>query len=757
VTEQAEQTNTAPTPEAPGETGAAHTVPQVKKRRWRVSRRGLLIGAGVTGGALALGFFAGVPYARLKIAEAFDGASAPSSFTEDPWAWFEITPDNEVRLFVSKAEMGQGVHTSIAQIGADELGIGLDDLQVVQATTAIGPSDSFGTSGSASVSSVYAPLRQAAATLREMLRTEAAAILSVAPRALTADGPAFVTADNPDQRITFGELVASKSSWEVPEEAAPLKAESDFTLIGQPAQRVDIPGKVTGQTTYGYDIRLDGMKYGAVVRPPTIEANMTAVAPGAANSAPGVHTVVADKDFAGVVADSRAAARAAAAQIDVSWDEGKLWQQDEIEKIVTVGNGRGITIQQEGNAPRVLEQRTDVTAEYRTPFAVQASLEPQAAAADVRPDSVRVWVSTQMHGRLKPVVADAIGVDEEIVEVIPTYIGGGFGRKSGFEVAVEAARLSQAAGLPVHVGWDRTEEMRYGYFRPPTHHQLYAALDDRGRLEAIEHRQASGDVAFDFLPGAMAAVMGADFGAYRGATIRYAVPNRKTIAWRTPVPVRTGWWRGLGLLANTYAVESFIDEVALAAGADPLQFRIDHMPNDDWGRRGRAVLEAVGELANWSSPPADGRGRGIAFCSDVDTLVAQVAEVSLDDAGGLRIHDIYAAMDCGLTVNPDGARAQIEGNVMWGVGSTLFEEMQVVDGQVAIDNFNNYPLLTMQAAPKVKSVLLEAGDGVPRGVGEPPIGPVSAAIANALANLSGTRVRTLPMTPTRIQAALSQA
>ena len=200
-----------------------------------------------------------------------------------------------------------------------------------------------------------------------------------------------------------------------------------------------------------------------------------------------------------------------------------------------------------------------------------------------------------------------------------------------------------------------------------------------------------------------------------------------------------------------------MDEVALAAGADPLQFRIDHMPDDDWGRRGRAVLEAVGALSNWSTPPTAGRGRGIAFCTDVDTIVAQVAEVSVDDETGGLLHQLSAAMDCGLTINPDGAKAQIEGNVMWGVGSALFEEMRVVDGQVAIDNFNNYPLLTMQAAPHVESTLLEAPDGVPLGVGEPPIGPVAAAIANALADLNGARVRTLPMTPERVQTALSQA
>ena len=249
---------------------------------------------------------------------------------------------------------------------------------------------------------------------------------------------------------------------------------------------------------------------------------------------PGVHTVVADKDFGGVVADSRAKARAAVNQLEVAWEPGRLWQQAELEAIVTVGNGNGVTIQDEGDAEGKLREETTLTAEYRTPFAIHAHLEAQAALADVQPDKVRIWCSTQAQGLVRSGVAKALGVKEEIVEVFPTYVGGGFGRKTGADAAVEAARLAKAAGVPVHVGWTREEDMRYGYFRPLTHHMLAGRLDANGNLIALEHRQASGDVAFDFLPGFLSAVMGADFGAYRGARIRYAVPNKRTVAWRTP-------------------------------------------------------------------------------------------------------------------------------------------------------------------------------------------------------------------------------
>jgi isoquinoline 1-oxidoreductase beta subunit len=360
-----------------------------------------------------------------------------------------------------------------------------------------------------------------------------------------------------------------------------------------------------------------------------------------------------------------------------------------------------------------------------------------------------------MQGRTRDIVAEAIGLKAEQVEIIPTYLGGGFGRKAGFEVAVEAARLSKAAGVPVHVGWDRTEELRYGYFRPPTHHVLSASLDENGKISALEHQQASGDVAFGFLPGFLALMMGADFGATRGARLHYDVPNRQTIAHRIQLPVRTGWWRGLGLLANTFAIESFMDELAHSANVDPLTFRLNHLGDDQRSQRLRAVLEAVAEKSGWGQAVPEGRARGLACCIDADTTVAQVAEVSFDAATNqIKVHQITAAMDCGLTINPDGAAAQIEGNIIWGVGSTFLEELQVKDGQIALNNFDTYPLLTMRDSPHVEVVLLEAGDGQPRGVGEPPIGPVAAAIGNAFFALTGTRLRQIPFTPERVGAAL---
>ncbi len=739
--------------------GSEPAVVNPSGRRWRPSRRGFLIGIGVVGAGLALGVAYGVPYARLQVAGTLDGADGPpASVTEDPWAWFEVLPDSRIRLYLMKVEMGQGVHTALPQIAAEELGIPWDDLEVVQASTGRDMGDALITSGSNSVSSLYLPLRQAAATLREMLRVEAAQRLQVSPDQLVVSGRSFALESDPTQRIDFGPLVAGKVDWETPNDPVPLKDWREFTVIGQPLPRKDILGKVTGEAVYGYDVRLEGMKYGAVLRPPTLEARLTSAEPGAAAEMPGVVVVVVEDGFAGVVADSRPEAWAAIAQLEATWDEGKLWQQEELEALVSVGDRGGIVIQDVGDAVRVLGEETTLSAEYRTPFAVHAHLEAQAALADVQPDLVRIWSSTQAQGLVRSQVAEALGVAEELVEVQPTLLGGGFGRKAGHEAAVEAALLSRTAGCPVHVGWSREEDMRYGYFRPATHHELSGRVDESGQLVALEHRQASGDVAFGFLPKMVELVMGADFGAYRGAIMRYAVPNRRTVAWRAELPVRTGWWRGLGLLANIFAVESFVDELAYAAGANPLAFRLRHLDDEDPGqRRMKAVLEAAADAAGWETPLAPGHARGLATSLDVDTAVAMVAEISLDNASGkLRVHKVSAAVDPGLAINPDGARAQVEGNVMWGVGSALIEELTIKDGQVVPANFDRYPLLRMNEAPQVEVILLEAGDGKPRGLGEPPIGPVAAAIANAFFALTGVRMRQLPLTPERIMAALAQ-
>ncbi len=296
---------------------------------------------------------------------------------------------------------------------------------------------------------------------------------------------------------------------------------ASIVLIGQPLPRVDLNAKITGQAIYGFDVRVPGMLYGAVARPETIEGKLRSAAPGQAESQPGVVQVVADNDFAGVVAESREQAYTALSQMQLEWDAGRLWQQQEIEAMVTVGKGQGVVIQKEGNLDQALARGRLVEAEYRTPMAYHAYLEPLAAVADVRTEKVEVWASTQAANRLRGAVADAIGRKEEEVVIHPVYLGGGFGRKIDERAAVEAARLSQAAGRPVQVAMSRPEDFRSGFVRPPTHHILRGSLAEDGNLLALEHQAASGEVAFAFLPSAVGRLLGADFGSYRGATINY--------------------------------------------------------------------------------------------------------------------------------------------------------------------------------------------------------------------------------------------
>jgi isoquinoline 1-oxidoreductase beta subunit len=323
-------------------------------------------------------------------------------------------------------------------------------------------------------------------------------------------------------------------------------------------------------------------------------------------------------------------------------------------------------------------------------------------------------------------------------------LGGGFGRRTVSDVAVEAARLSAAAGRPVHVGWNRRDEFQNGFLRPPTHHVLRGALDTTGNILALEHQQASGDVFFQFMPGFVPPIMGADFAAWRGARTQYGIPHRRTTAQRVDLwPLRTGFWRGLGLLANTFAVESFMDELAHAAGIDPLTLRLSHLPEGELGERYRVVLETLAEKSGWGNPAPTGRARGLACCVDVNTVVGQVAEVSVDD-GAIRVHHVTSVVDCGLVVNPNIAAQQTEGAITMGLSSTLLEAVTLTGGEIVATNFNEYPLLTVDMAPEIDVTFVGSGPA-PLGMGEPPIGPIAAAVANAVFALTGQRLRELPL------------
>jgi isoquinoline 1-oxidoreductase beta subunit len=563
--------------------------------------------------------------------------------------------------------------------------------------------------------------------------------------------------------VSYGRLVSAGIEWQLPEEDVPLKAASESTVIGQSIPRIDLPGKVTGTAVFGYDARAEGMLFGAAARAPTIGARMRSARPGQAATMPGVVQVVIDEGFAGVVATSRPQAFAARQALEIDWDEEHPWQQEELEDIASVGGRGGVSYQSLGNAASVLGDDGPITgvitAEYRCGLAAHATMEPQAALADIGPEGGQVWTSTQFEINERSEVAQALDLEPEQIEVIPTLLGGGFGRKLPLAgvptAAVEAALLSKAVGAPVHVGWDRYEEMRSGFFRPLTHHRFSAGLSGTGRILAIKVEQASGDALFGSFPEIAGRIVGFDFGSTRGLPLPYVIPNIDITVWRRPLPIPTGSWRGLGLLPNVFATESFVDELASAAGADPLQFRLDHLTDDDRGHRLRASLEAAADAAGWQKPAPEGRARGIACAVDGNTLVAEVAEISLDpDSGRIRVHQVVAAVDCGLVITPDGARAQIEGSIVMGVSAALLEEITVKDGRVEAGNFDQYPLLRNQDAPEVETILLQSPSAEPSGLGEPPIGPIAPAIANAFFALTRVRLRRLPMSAERVKAAL---
>jgi isoquinoline 1-oxidoreductase subunit beta len=712
-----------------------------EKKRRRLSRREFLIAIGITGGGLLLGTKVGLPFARLKVAEVFDSGAAPGGLDAEATAWFQVTPDNIIKLFIPKAEMGQGVHTALAQIAAEELEIEWQQLQVVQAGTGQGLDDNFGTGASNSVSTLYQPLREAAATLREMLQNEAATQKGVSPEALQAQNGQF-TIIGSSESITYGEVASQTTNWEIPETPATLKSAKDFRFIGKSIHRVDLRDKILGKAIFGYDQRLPNMLYGAVARPSKIGAKLKSAQSGQAKGRPGVVKIVIEDDFVGVAAETRDQAYSTLNAMDLEWEIEKTWQQADLDALVTVGQGKGVVIQKEGDPNGNLEGELVIEAEYRTPMAFHAHLEPQAATVDVKPDRVDVWAATQFPVRMREFIAKAIDRKEEEVFVTPTYLGGGFGRKIGTEAATEAARLSAAADRPVHIGWNRTEDFRNGFLRPPTHHTFRGTLNGK-KITAVAHQQASGAVAFPFLSGVFKAILGADFGAWRGAMINYEIPDKSVTAWLPELPLATGWWRGLGLLANTFAVESFIDEMSHTAGVDPLTFRLSHLTNDEIDQRRKKALETAAEKAGWGSSLPKGRALGIATSTDVGTVVAQIAEVSVEQ-GEIRVHKVTSVVDPGLVINPDGATAQIQGSIIMGLSSTLVEEVTIEDGQLVANNFNRYPILRMVDTPEIDVVLLESSD-TPHGMGEPPIGPIAASVANAVFALTGQRLRSLPL------------
>ena len=708
----------------------------------RISRRKFLIRGGIgTLGVVAIGTYVfRNPIRRIGL-EALETMIPPYSGTgTEANLWFEITKNNSIILHSPKVEMGQGTFTSLAQMVADELDVTMEQIQVVGAATETGVIDGMSTGGSLSVASLWMPLREMAATMRELIKGEAAKKMGVDAASLsTSEG----IVSGSGKTMKYAEAVADVTEWTLPE-TPELRPTSNYKFIGQPVKRVDLEPKVFGDPIFGMDAEMPDMLHACVIRPEHIGAKFKSADTSRAENMPGVVKVVQMDDWVGVIAETFPQALAAKRAIKVDWEVPKKWTEEELREILQVGKGNKMVTQKTGKALDPDDEGV-VSMEFASPIGAHAQIEPNGAVASVKDGKATIILSTQVVGITQKQVSEALDIPLENVNIIPTYLGGGFGRRLNTSHAVQAAQMSMAVGKPVKYFFTRKEEFQHDTFRPPTHHIMRGKLNEDGLLNGLEHHYASGDVAINsvLFPQFIHKVLGTDLGAMRGGNIQYdKVPNHRAVQWHTTLPFATSWWRSLGLLANTFVIESFVDEMAIKAGKDPVEFRLAQIGDEGNGKRLKAVIQKAGEY--YKDEPTNNQAMGFAASIDAGAPAAHVAEVSIVD-NEIKVHKVICVFDCGIAVNPDQVKAQCEGSIIMGMSGAMHEKMTIKDGQLFPTIYGPYDMALMKHAPKEIEVILIKGADVPYPVGEPPMGPIGAAVGNAVRRLAGKRLKELPL------------
>lgn len=698
-----------------------------------VSRRDFLKVTGVAGTGLVLGFQ--LPFDR-------DGHAAPVAEGFKPNIWLRVGPDGEVTLWVHRSELGQGARTALPQILADELELEWADFQRVQAQG----DEKYGsqvTGGSTSVRTSWEPLRKAGATARAMLTAAAAAEWGVEAAQCHAERGAVVHAAS-GRRLGYGDLAEKAARLEVPQDP-PLKDPEDFHIIGEPLPHLDHPARVAGTAPFGLDMRLAGMRFATVARSPVFGGSVQRFDAASAKAADGVLDVVEIDSGVAVVAESTWAAIQGRGALEVEFDFGDaadLSSEGISRMFEERQDANGVVTRDDGDCQTALANldRT-FKAVFEVPFVSHAPLEPQNCTAHFRDGACEIWVPSQAPQWARRDVASALGLPPEKVTVNVLFSGGAFGRRLIPDFAVEAAQVSRAIDGPVQVVWTREDDMHHDFYRPASRHVLEGGLDADGTLVAWRHRVIA--------PSIVGPLLGADDQSAAGeatggaADLPYAVPNVLVDWVKANTPVPTGWWRSVFHSQTAFANECFMDELAAAAGVDAVEYRLALL-NDS--PRHRGVLELAAEKAGWGKPTADGHHLGLALHASFQSWAAQVAEVSVAHDGTVRVHRVVCAIDCGRVVNPDGAAAQVEGGIVLGLTAALKDPITLQNGRVAQNNFNDYRLLTIAEMPNVEAHFVTS-QLAPTGVGEPPVPPIAPAVANAIFNATGTRVRRLPIRP----------
>jgi isoquinoline 1-oxidoreductase subunit beta len=702
------------------------------------SRRALLAGGLAATGALVIGFEAPVGARRARAQGA--GVFAPNQ-------WIRIDRDGVVTIVNSVPEMGQGSLTTMPMIVADELDADLNTIKVEQApadparyANPVTGNQSYG--GSRGVRDHLAMLRKAGAAAREMLIQAAAQEWGVPVGEVTTE-PGVVMHKGSGRRLTYGQLVDKAAQLPVPQNPT-LKSRAEFRYIGKEVTRRDTPMKVNGSGIYGMDVRVPGMLVASIERCPVFGGKVTAFDATATKKIPGVRHVVQVSHGVAVVADTFWIALQGRRALKVTYDEGPMAQVSSARidrEYAEAAKQPGQEARKDGDAEAALAAAMKtVEAVYQVPFLEHACMEPMNATAHVRADACEIWAPTQNPGGAQATGARLTGLPASKVTVHTTLLGGGFGRRGELDFIVDAVETAKAVGVPVKVMWTREDDIQHGFYRPATYNVFRAALDQRGMPVAWWNRVVGPGILIQ--KGRAAQGVTIDPAAMEGVrNFAYTVPNVRVEWVNKDLGVPLGFWRSVGPSQNAFIVESFVDELAHAAGADPVEYRRALLGKSP---RHRAVLELAAQKAGWGTPLPPGRARGVAVAFSYGSYAAHVAEVSVNEDGRPRVHRIVGAIDCGIAVNPDQVRAQMEGGAVYALTAALYGEITIESGRVKQSNFHDYPLLRIGESPVIEVYILDSGEP-PGGLGEPGVPTVAPAVCNAIFALTGKRIRRLPI------------
>jgi len=661
-----------------------------------------------------------------------------------PHAFLEIAADNTITVWVGQTNLGQGTHTGIPMIVADELDAAWEKVQVKMGLAA----EPFKspvwheqvTGGSSSIRHRWDMLRKAGAAARQMLVEAAADKWAVPAKQCAAKDGRVI---HPDGRgLTFGQLAEAAGKRAVPENPF-LKDPKDYRIIGTQRKRLDIPDKVMGKTVFGIDFTAAGMCIAVVARAPRFGASHPSYDEKAAMAVKGVIQVVPLENRIAVCAQTTYAAMQGREALKIRWSEGShpglnndtldQLYQEHLEKPGAVAKTGGDVNKALAQAAQVIEQS------YRLPYISHAQAEPINCTAHVEKERCRIWVPTQGQSLTQLTASKLTGLPLEKVEVMTLPAGGGFGLRAEQDPVEDSVLLSKILNRPVKVIWSREDDFANDRFRPASHCRIKAGLDKDGRVIAWSHTVAAPSVMSRLMPDYVKD--GIDPDAVSGiADMPYAFSNLLVKYVMVNAPVTVGWWRSVGFSVNAFTVESFMDELAHAAGKDPLQFRLDHM---DKGSRPYKLLSLLAEKGGWATPVPEGRARGVAVTSCFESFAAHIAEVSVNKNGKITVHKMVCALDCGTAVYPDAIRAQAEAGVVMGLSVAFHEKVRFENGGVKTANYDDYPVLTMSDVPETQ-VHISQNTLAPGGVGEPVFPSVAPAVANAVFKAAKVRLRELP-------------